>query len=291
MIFSEEHIRQQAVVDSLASVVETNLKFLAPLETRWWPAKFFLFLEGSPEEMYAGMREQRRQAEGLSDELLVVLVGNAITEDALANYALRLGVPTSGIDRIGVSDNPWMKWARGWLAEEHLHGIALTRYLLLTGRVDMQAVDRTTTTLIQNGFEQDPSPYVGLFYPTFQEKATNIAHDRVGIMARNAGAIALADICTKIKADEHRHGLVYLHIAQALFETDEDHAMIEFGRLMQEGLKMPSQRMTDTEHPKPPVLYGRFARVSTRIGVYTPEDYAGILTHLNTELGIAGRSV
>ena len=56
----------------------------------------------------------------MSDELLVVLVGNMVTEEALPNYAIAL--EDIAHDRSGVTDTPWAHWLRGWTAEENRHG-------------------------------------------------------------------------------------------------------------------------------------------------------------------------
>ena len=86
----------------------------------------------------------------ISDELLVVLVGDMVTEEALPSYAVSL----NGLvrDHEGTSPAPWARWLRGWTAEENRHGDLLNAYLRLTGRVDMRAVERTIHHLIANGF-------------------------------------------------------------------------------------------------------------------------------------------
>lgn len=44
-------------------------------------------------------------------------------------------------DPNGVSSSAWAKWSRGWTSEENRHGDLLNRYLYLTGRVDMRAIE------------------------------------------------------------------------------------------------------------------------------------------------------
>ena len=71
------------------------------------------------------------------------------------------------------------RWSRAWTAEENRHGDLLNRYLYLTGRVDMRAVERTIQRLISRGFDPNfnpggvkPSgdPYRGFIYTSFQER-------------------------------------------------------------------------------------------------------------------------
>ena len=281
-----EHERE--VVESIDPVVEENLKWLAdPEKKMWWPAQFFSFME---EEGYqTRLHDMREHAKGLSDELLVVLVGDMVTEEALPTYASRLSYMFP--DRTGVGEKPWDVWQRGWNGEENQHGDALRQYLLLTGRVNMKAVDWSVNSLIQKGFRQDPGLYNrGIFYPMFQEPATRISHNNVATLAKEQGDETLADICRKIAGDEHRHAQFYFAVGQAIFDKDPEHAMIRFGELMMGTVTMPAELMTDRNSQKRP-LFDRFAEVASSIGVYTPFDYANILDSLNSDLGIADRSV
>lgn len=41
----------------------------------------------------------------------------------------------------GSSDTPWARWTRTWVADENRHGDAMSRYMFLTGRVNMRAVE------------------------------------------------------------------------------------------------------------------------------------------------------
>lgn len=92
----------------------------------------------------------REAARCLTDDLLVVLVGNMITEEALPNYSIQL--ERIARDPTGTSAAPWACWLRGWTAEENRHGDLLNAYLRLTGRVDMRAVECTIHHLLRNGF-------------------------------------------------------------------------------------------------------------------------------------------
>ena len=104
-----------------------------------------------------------------------------ITEEALPTYQTLINGFEGITDKTGADPSPWAKWTRGWTAEENRHGDLLNKYLYLTGRVDMRAVEVTIQNLIRNGF--DPStaqdPYKGFVYTSFQERATKISHKNV----------------------------------------------------------------------------------------------------------------
>lgn len=153
---------QREVLHSLRAIVTQNLSLLLPVEKAWQPTDFL------PDLGAADWQDQlsrfRAPAEQLSDEVLVVLVGNMVTEEALPNYSVSLN--TIAQDYSGTSDAPWAQWLRGWTAEENRHGDLLNAFLRLTGRVDMRAVERTVHHLLSKGFDPRTYPdlYAGLAY-------------------------------------------------------------------------------------------------------------------------------
>ena len=82
----------------------------------------------------------QKRAEGIPDELLVCLVGDMITEEALPTYMSMINGLDGVRDETGSDDTPWATWTRAWTAEEKRHGEALGRYLWMTGRVNGRAV-------------------------------------------------------------------------------------------------------------------------------------------------------
>ncbi len=130
------------------------------------------------------------EAAHLSDEMLVVLVGNVVTEEALPSYLATINRCGGMTDRTGVDAHPWARWARAWTAEEKRHGDAGRGYLLLSGRVDLLAVERTVQHLLRNGFDNRAGgdPYRGLAYASFQEHATKLAWIQLGRLAGACGA-------------------------------------------------------------------------------------------------------
>jgi acyl-[acyl-carrier-protein] desaturase len=73
------------------------------------------------------VREFRKDASGISDDLLVVLIGDMVTEEALPTYQTLLNTFEGTDDPTGVSDSPWAVWSRTWTSEENRHGDLLNK--------------------------------------------------------------------------------------------------------------------------------------------------------------------
>ena len=169
----------------LAGSSAKKLSLLADINKAWQPSDFLPDL--NREDWREAVQRMREPAQALSDEILVVLVADMITEEALPSYAISLNLLAQ--DYTGVSANPWAKWMRGWTAEENRHGDLLNAYLRLTGRVDMRSVEFTIHHLLNQGFNPNAYPelYGGLVYTSFQERATRISHNNVGKNRRLPG--------------------------------------------------------------------------------------------------------
>src|SRR5262245_24936174 len=114
-------------MNDLLPVVESLLPMLRPVESSWQPSDLLPKM-GSPtwREELEGLRAE---GERLTDEMLIVLVGNVVTEEALPSYQTALNRFTGATDRTGVDDHAWAKWIRGWTAEENRHGDVTRTYL------------------------------------------------------------------------------------------------------------------------------------------------------------------
>lgn len=129
----------------------TILPILKPVEKCWQPQDF-LPLSSLPVDQFTDeVRSLRERVADLSDDLFVVLVGDMITEEALPTYQTMINTLDGVKDETGASDSPWAMWTRMWTAEENRHGDLLSKYLYLSGRVDMKMVDRTIQYLIGSG--------------------------------------------------------------------------------------------------------------------------------------------
>ena len=272
-------------IEGLQGLVRENLSLLAPVDQAWQPTDYLPDL--TAEDWAEQVAKFRAPALHLSDEVLVVLVGNMVTEEALPNYAIRL--EHIARDPTGTGDHPWARWLRGWTAEENRHGDLLNAYLRLTGRVDMRSVERTVHHLIRNGFDVGgDGDYAGLIYAAFQERATRVTHGNVGRLAADQGDENLARICRKIASDEARHEVFYRRIVGELMERDPEGGMLAYRAMLKGLVAMPGRLM---DHREEPGLFEHFACVTQRIGAYTARDYAEIIGHLNEAWGIAHLSL
>jgi acyl-[acyl-carrier-protein] desaturase len=225
------------------------------------------------------VKEIRKMAEGVPDDIMVVLVGDMVTEEALPTYQTLLNTFEGCDDPTGDTDTAWARWSRGWTSEENRHGDLLNKYLYLGGRCDMRSVEITIQHLITNGFNPgaQKDPYRGFVYTSFQERATKISHGNVGLLAGKYGDKSLRKICGKIAGDEGRHEKAYQIFCEEILKRDPDGLIMVFGDMMRGQIIMPAELMTDGVHEN---LYEDFSDIAQRLGVYTALDYADIMKHL-----------
>lgn len=276
---------QAEVLAGLQGEVERNL-LLLPIDQAWQPTDYLPDL--TAEDWAERLRQFREPAAQLDDELLVVLVADMVTEEALPSYSVALNLLAN--DPSGTSGEPWARWLRGWTAEENRHGDLLNAYLRLTGRVDMRAVEVTVHHLLNNGFNPQvyPDLYGGLVYTAFQERATKISHANVARLAAARGEANLNRICLKIAGDEGRHEAFYTRMMARVMDEDPDGGIMTFRNLMRRIIVMPGKLMFDGKDPD---LFDHFATVAQRTGIYTVRDYAAITDHLLKTWRVAERSV
>ncbi|XP_022722030.1 stearoyl-[acyl-carrier-protein] 9-desaturase, chloroplastic-like [Durio zibethinus] len=250
---------------------------LKPVEKCWQPKDFL------PDPASDGfddqVKELRERAKEIPDEYFVVLVGDMITEEALPTYQTMLNTLDGTRDETGASPTAWATWTRSWTAEENRHTDLLNKYLYLSGRVNMRQIEKTLQYLIGSGMDPgtENNPYLGFIYTTFQERATFISHGNTARLAKEHGDIKLAQLCGSIASDEKRHETAYTKILEKLFEIDPDGAVLAFADMMKKKITMPAHLMYDGQDGN---LFEHYSSVAQRIGVYTAEDYAGIVEYL-----------
>lgn len=178
-------------------------------DSAWQPQDYLPDL--SQDNWYEEVKELREMGDQISDELLVVLIGDMVTEEALPTYQTLLNTFEGCDDPTGTTDSAWAKWSRGWTSEENRHGDLLNKYLYLGGRCDMRQIESTIQHLITSGFnpKANKDPYRGFVYTSFQERATKVSHGNVGKLAREKGDKNLGKICAMIAGDEGRHEKAY----------------------------------------------------------------------------------
>ncbi len=265
------------VLQHLEPFLRANIgTFLRSVEDSWQPSDFLP--DSRLDTFFDEVKLLRERAGELSYDLLAVLIGDTITEEALPNYEAWFH-QLDDLDRD--HNNGWAQWIRGWTAEENRHGDLLNRYLYLSGRVNMREFEASTQHLIADGFELGTAhdPYRAFVYTSYQEAATNLSHRRVGTLARKAGDASLSKLCGMIAGDEARHARVYQTFVEKIFEVDPSEMMLAFEDMMRKKIVMPAHYMRElgVEMGK---TFGHFTDAAQRLGVYTSQDYTDILEGL-----------
>ncbi|WP_199879895.1 acyl-ACP desaturase [Arundinibacter roseus] len=267
----------QFIGQKLDSVLTDYLK---PIEENWQPSDFLP--DFSKENFVEEVKLLKESARELPYDYVAVLIGDTITEEALPTYESWL-MDVIGVDQVH-DPKGWAQWVRAWTAEENRHGDLLNKYLYLSGRVNMRAMEVSTQYLIADGFDigTGRDPYRNFVYTSFQELATNVSHRRTATLAKQFGNPHLSKICGVIAADEMRHAKAYKSFVSRIFEVDASEMMLALEDMMRKKIVMPAHflretgvRMGDT--------FSHFSDAAQRLGVYTTNDYIEILDSLLDE--------
>jgi len=250
--------------------------FLKPVDTIWQPSD--LLPDSTRETFFSEIKELQESAQGLSYDLIAVLIGDTITEEALPTYESWLTM-VEGVSKD--EEGGWMKWTRHWTSEENRHGDLLNKYLYLSGRVNMRMMEVSTQYLIADGFDigTGTDPYRNFIYTSFQELATNVSHRRVASQAKKDGDTLLSKMCGVIAADEARHARAYKYFISKIFEVDPNEAMLAFEDMMRKKIVMPAHFLREVGL-KVGQTFGHFTDAAQRLGIYTATDYVDILKTL-----------
>lgn len=275
MIFFEEK-RKEVMAHIEKFMLEKMNEYLKPIDTIWQPADFLP--DSTKDNFFNEVKEMQETAKGLSYDLVAVLIGDTITEEALPTYESWLTM-VEGVSRN--EEGGWMKWTRHWTAEENRHGDLLNKYLYLSGRVNMRAMEVSTQYLIADGFDigTGHDPYRNFIYTSFQELATNVSHRRVASQAKKDGDTLLSKMCGVIASDEMRHAKAYKYFIEKIFEVDPNEAMLAFEDMMRKKIVMPAHFLREVGL-KIGQTFGHFTDAAQRLGIYTAIDYVDILKEL-----------
>lgn len=261
-------------------------KFLKPIDTIWQPDDY-LPKPGS-DTFHEELRDLQEAAKGIDNDLMAVIVGDTITEEALPTYEAWL-MDVNGIHQ--EERQGWTQWVRAWTAEENRHGDLLNKYLYLSGRVNMREMEVSTMHLIADGVDIHTAkdPYRSFVYTSFQETATNISHRRVAQHVKKSGNALLAKMCAFIASDEARHAKAYQHFVNKIFEMDPSEMMLAFEDMMRKKITMPAHFIRESGG-KAGDLFEKFSDAAQRTMVYTTQDYIDIMKGLLKEWDISNIS-
>ena len=275
MRFFEEK-RREVMKHIEVYMLQKISEYLKPVETIWQPSDFLP--DSTRETFFSEIKELQESAAGLSYDLIAVLIGDTITEEALPTYESWLTM-VEGVSH--EEEGGWMKWTRHWTSEENRHGDVLNKYLYLSGRVNMRMMEVSTQYLIADGFDigTGTDPYRNFIYTSFQELATNVSHRRVASQAKKDGDTLLSKMCGVIAGDEARHAKAYKYFIEKIFEVDPNEAMIAFEDMMRKKIVMPAHFLREVGL-KVGQTFGHFTDAAQRLGIYTAIDYVDILKEL-----------
>ena len=254
-------------------------EFLKPIDTNWQPAD--LLPDATSENFFQEVKLLQESCRELPYDYMAVLVGDTITEEALPTYESWL----MGVEGVNQQETAgWSKWVRWWTAEENRHGDLLNKYLYLSGRINMRAMDTSTQYLIADGFDigTGTDPYRNFVYTSFQELATNLSHRRTATLSKQFGNTHLSKICGLIAADEMRHAKAYKTFVSHIFEVDPSEMMLALEDMMKKKIVMPAHFLRETG-VKMGQTFSHFSDAAQRLGVYTTLDYIQILEDLLEE--------
>jgi acyl-[acyl-carrier-protein] desaturase len=136
---------------------------------------------------------------------------NVLTEDNLPYYF-------ASIDTLFGRDGAWGYWTRRWTAEEGRHSIVLRDYLIMSGRLDADVLERARMTQVIGGVSPQPTSIADAFaYLALQELATRIAHHNTGKALPDTEGYS---VMKRVAADENLHYLFYRDLVTAALDID-----------------------------------------------------------------------
>lgn len=255
-------------------------EYLRPVEDYWQPSDFLP--DSTKVDFFKEVKFLQESCKELPYDYIAVLIGDTITEEALPTYESWL-MDVVGIDQVNEPFG-WAKWVRAWTAEENRHGDLLNKYLYLSGRVNMHAMEVSTQYLIADGFDigTGQDPYRNFVYTSFQELATNVSHRRTATLAKKFGNPHLSKICGVIASDEMRHAKAYKTFVSRIFEVDQSEMMLALEDMMRKKIVMPAHFLRESG-VKIGQTFSHFSDAAQRLGVYTTSDYIEILDGLLVE--------
>jgi acyl-[acyl-carrier-protein] desaturase len=149
--------------------------------------------------------------ESLPEGVASALFVNVLTEDNLPYYF-------ASIDGLFGRDGAWGYWTRRWTAEEGRHSIVLRDYLIMSGSLDPDVLERARMSQVTGGVSPQPTSIADAFaYLALQELATRIAHHNTGKALPDVEGYT---VMKRVAADENLHYLFYRDLVTAALDID-----------------------------------------------------------------------
>lgn len=234
------------------------------------------------------------EASSLSPSLLVLTIGNAVTESGISTYQTLISKPEGLSDKSGVDESGHARWSRGWSAEEKRHDDVFDGYLRLSRIVKPKAIDITTYNLIKNGFNPRTydDPYRLTIFAAIQEDVTATSHRRTGILAEEEGATHLAKICSRTAGDERRHNRFYIDFGKIIADIDSNGFVAAFEEILSEPIILPAALMTVDEELNPDArsskLFNDYDLLAEATGMLTLGDFVQSMSRHYEQWNIDG---
>ena len=304
---SNETANKIEVLDSLEPFIDKQTSLLLRPHSDWQVQDFIP--DASALQFPFVAEEIRAEALRLPASVLIDVIGNTITEDGLPIFMYLVGMyigatgsykdfiknPPVTVDQLGktisteeftdlMGSKALGRWTLGWGAQENRHGKLSNRYLDLIPQINKREIARTVQKYIGAGFNPGVSDdiYATLFYPGWQELATQHSHSGVSWLGHQLGAPYLHRIAGAMGEEEGRHALFYVPLGREIFKADPAGAILSFARLVRDRVTMAGVEMEG---------FDMFAAASSFSGVYGIREYVGVFGRLIKEWNIEGLPV
>ncbi|CAG9461243.1 unnamed protein product [Pedinophyceae sp. YPF-701] len=228
--------RQVEVVQGLENhVVDAMLPRVGDLNSCWQPAD--LFPPSEAPDFIEQLERLRTEAAALEQPVVDAVVALLVSKEMVPAFLSQLNTLRGAQDETGASALPWAQWNRAWAAHENRHCDVLKRWLYLSGRADVRAVEVHVHALMQAGLDTGAEglPYAGLISAAFQERWHSRAFYALSKAAEAGGCPTLAKACRAISEDEKRQEVALSSAVTRLFEADPEGAVIAMARAHQDG--------------------------------------------------------
>ncbi|MFC6014024.1 acyl-ACP desaturase [Nocardia lasii] len=210
----QKTLTDRELLDSLADVVETNLRRHIEVADGWQPHELVPWSDGRNFAFLGGTDWTPEQSE-LSDTARLALTVSVLVADNLPSYHRELGKH--------LRTGPWWRWVGRWTAEENRHEIMIRNYLMLTRAVDPVALERARMQHMTEGFNRPPMHLIDVLATcAFEELAAAVRHRNTAALAENPIVTAMAE---KLAADDELQAEFFAVLVEAALDLAPDQAV------------------------------------------------------------------